>query len=402
MESQKAAVQDPQPAESKTSPGKSALAASEPGNFLVLTAHDYRSPRKANIHFISEQLSERGKVRFFSLRFSRLSKRTQDPRLSLTDKANRVETFKGVDCYLWKTQWHPINTRRPWLRPAEDLLFKLYVAMAGEPLTTWIKEADVVLFESGIAPIFFDRVKKLNPAARTIYIASDDLDTINVADYVKRVFDRVASDMDVIRLPSKSLAKDIKSRDNLFFIPHGINHKLHDQKDESPYGEGIHAVSVGSMLFDPDFFVFASHHFPQVHFHIIGCGQPPHEGYGKNVTVYGEMPHDKTIRYLKHANFGIAPYKSQAVPDYLADTSMKLIQYDFLKLPAVCPQAVVGEYTSRHGYTPGDNDSIAAAINKALNAPHESSRVHFDWDAVTDRTLHPERFSDTSMIGGKP
>ncbi|WP_202980274.1 GumK N-terminal domain-containing glycosyltransferase [Marinobacter fonticola] len=390
----------PDPEASTVSASTTVPASNKVPHYLVLSAHDYRSPRKANIHFITEELARRGRARFFSLRYSRLSRYTGDPRLSLDARANRVEQHEGVDCYLWKTLFHPINTRRPMLRPAEGLLFRWYVGAAGKTLREWMGEADVIIFESGIAPIFFDLAKRINPAAETVYIASDDLDTINVADYVKKTFQRIAPEMTTIRLPSKALANAIPGGTNVRFIPHGIDHSLADNAGASPYGEGRHAVSVGSMLFDSDFFVFASKRFPDIQFHIIGCGQPAREDYGPNVTVYDEMPHQDTIRYINHATFGIAPYRSEQVPDYLADTSMKLIQYDFLGLPAVCPWAVVGDYDSRIGYAPGDDASIANAIEQAVDTPHRSSRKHLDWDAVTDRILAPHKYEDTRLMGG--
>lgn len=43
-------------------------------NYLVLSAHDYRTPRRASIHFITDELAKRGDTRFFSLRYSLLSR----------------------------------------------------------------------------------------------------------------------------------------------------------------------------------------------------------------------------------------------------------------------------------------------------------------------------------------
>src|SRR5690606_18386342 len=77
--------------------------------FLVLSAHDFRSPRKAGIHFVTTELARRGPTRFFSLRYSLLSRYTADPRLSLDQKANQVAVHQGVECYLWKTLIHPFN-----------------------------------------------------------------------------------------------------------------------------------------------------------------------------------------------------------------------------------------------------------------------------------------------------
>lgn len=366
-------------------------------NFLVISAHDYRSPRKANIHFITQELAQRGAVRFFSLRYSHLSRYTADPRLAIDGHANRMETHQGVDCFLWKTPLHPFNTRRPVLRPVETLMFRWYEYAASPVLRRWIAEADVILFESGTAPVFFELARRLNPQAQTVYIASDDLDTINSAEYVKRMFRRIAPAIDVIRLPSRALARTIPSTGNVFFIPHGIDHRLAEQGDPSPYGPGIHAVAVGSMLFDPRFFVSASQYFPAITFHIIGSGHPRDPGYGPNVVVHDEMPHAETVRYIKHARLGVAPYRSAQLPEYLADTSMKLIQYDFFGLPAICPWTVVGDYDSRFGYAPDDEASIVAAIIAALHAPRRSSRRHPSWSDVTDRVLHPTRFPDTRI-----
>jgi 2-beta-glucuronyltransferase len=387
----------PQLAEVEVARGSEADASRRRDNFLVISAHDYRSPRKANIHFITDELAQRGTTRFFSLRYSHLSRYTADPRLPIDARANRIERHRGVDCYLWKTALHPFNTRRALLRPVETLMFRWYVHAASPVLLRWIEEASVILFESGTAPVFFELARRLNPAAKTVYIASDDLDTINSAEYVKETFRRIAPSIDVIRLPSRALARSMPSTHNLYFIPHGIDHDLAEQGDPSPYGPGTHAVSVGSMLFDPGFFVHAAPHFPAITFHVIGCGQPRDPAYGPNVIVHDEMPHAETLRYIKHASLGIAPYRSAQLPDYLADTSMKLIQYDFFGLPAICPDAVVGDYDSRFGYAPDDESSIVAAIVAALHAPRRSSRLHHSWAEVADRVLQPTRFADTRM-----
>lgn len=378
-----------------------AVAASGPAPcYLVLSAHDYRTPRHASIHFIAGELAKRGPTRFFSLRYSLLSRLKGDQRLPLAASANRVVRCSGVDCYLWRALLHPFNTRRRWLRPLEDLLFKLYVACAPVTLIRWIREADVIVFESGVAVAFIALATRLNPTARKVYRASDSLGTINVADYVVREFDRVAPSLDVIALVSPALAGEVASHHNVFHVGHGVDPELHTLGDPSPYVDGIHAVAVGSMLFDPGFFVAASHAFPEITFHIIGSGVGRAPGYRDNVMVYDEMRHAETIRYIKHACFGIAAYVSGQVPAYLADSSMKLLQYDFFSLPAVCPHAVVGRYPSRFGYTPGDADSIVAAIGQALRAPHGRHRQCLSWSDTTDRLLDPAAYPETRLFAG--
>lgn len=372
-------------------------AASQSPCYLVLSAHDYRTPRRANIHFIASELARRGRTRFFSLRYSRLSRLKGDPRLMLDAEANRLVRHGGVDCYLWRSLLHPFNTRRRWLRPLEDAMFRWYVAHPPQTLRRWMREADVIVFESGIAVAFIELAKKLNPRARLVYRASDGLRTINVAAYIERTFARVAPMLDAIALVSSAMADDIPSTGNVYHVGHGVDPALEKLGDPSPYGKGIHAVSVGSMLFDPQFFVVAGKAFPQVSFHVIGSGMGRHPDYADNVIVHSEMPHAETLRYIKHARFGIAPYVPGEIPTYLADSSMKLLQYDFFGLPAVCPQGVVGRYPSRFGYMPGDAGSLVAAIEKALQAPHTRHRTCLDWSETTDRVLDPAAYPDTHL-----
>ncbi len=362
--------------------------------YLLLSAHDYRSPRKAGIHFVASELAKMGPTRFFSLRYSFLSRYKHDPRLSLDDQANKIVNHQGVDCYLWKTLIHPIR-----IRPFESLMYHLYSFGFNAVLRRWIKESDVIILESGVAPIFFDLIKKLNPRAKILYRASDALDTIDAADYIRNTFARIAKEIDTIVMPSKALADSMPSTHNLAFVPQGIDYSVNEKANPSPYGEGIHAVSVGSMLFDPQFFILAGKRFPHIHFHIIGSCQPRHPEYGENISVYGEMPFDKTLPYIKHATLGIAPYASVNLPAYLRDTSLKLTQYEFFGLPAICPHFIAADYPTRFGYDIGDENSIAQAISRALNPPQPlTKRTVLDWAQVTERMLAPKKFSDTEVF----
>jgi 2-beta-glucuronyltransferase len=115
------------------------------------------------------------------------------------------------------------------------------------------------------------------------------------------------------------------------------------------------------------------------------------------VKVYDDMAYDRTIRYIKHARIGLAPYRGEHVSPYLTDSSMKMMQYDFFGLPTVCPESVTGEFNGRFGYVPGDTASILSAITRALNAPHIRTRHILSWAEVTDRQLEPQAYADTAL-----
>jgi 2-beta-glucuronyltransferase len=159
-------------------------------------------------------------VRFFSLGFSPLSRLTNDLRMSVANRANRKETFNGVECYLWKTPLHPVNSETRFLRPIEYLVFWIYKNTPSPVLLEWIREADVILLESGMAPIFSEQIFKLNPRARIIYRASDDLTAIGVSPFVKQAFGRVAHRMDAVNLTSPRFLASIPPASRVFFVPH--------------------------------------------------------------------------------------------------------------------------------------------------------------------------------------
>ena len=365
--------------------------------YLILSAHDYRTPRRASIHFLADELNTRGEVRFFSLRYSLLSKLKKDFRSSLDSKSNHVENHNGIECYLWKTLIHPINTRRNYLAPFENILFRLFQKFPPQQLTDWIKDSDVIIIESGLAIIYFEYAKKINPNATFVYRASDDLDTINVAQFIKDYFDLTSRKYDQVCMLSPLIGRNISYKDNLYYVPNGVGKEMAIHGDPNPYSHRKNAVSVGSMLFDLSFFKVASKQFPDVNFHLIGTGCTKDDLDAQNVIFYGHMPFYDTLKYIKHADIGIAPYITNAESAYLADSSMKMVQYDFYKIPSVCPEIVVGKYPNRFGYIPGDSVSIENAMKMALNSKDSQNRPVYYWNEIVDRLLKPQDYPDTKI-----
>ncbi|WP_237477181.1 hypothetical protein [Lichenibacterium dinghuense] len=358
--------------------------------------HDYRSRRRVDLHFIADELAKASDVAFVSLRYSRLTRLREDPRHDLWHRANAFETVNGVDCYLWRTPIHPCRLP-PAAAWAERALFGLFARHLPAPVRDRLRAADTVLVESGLGLIYLDLIRRLNPGARLVYLASDALDAIGQAGPVKRALRAGAHLIDAVRVPSPLLASEVPPGTPTWFIPHGIAAEAFAARGASPYRAGtVNAVSVGSMLFDPAFFAAAGRCFPEVTFHCIGSGHagPP----AGNVLFHPEMPFSETLPYLQHADFAVAAYGPGVAP-YLTHTSMKLMQYDHLGLPAVCPVEVAGVHPGRHGYRRGDAASIRAAVAAARGAGRHAGGVHLSWAEVAARLRDPSAFDDT-RIGG--
>jgi 2-beta-glucuronyltransferase len=364
---------------------------------LFISAHDFRSLRRASVHFIAAEMATRCKTRFFSVGLSRLSQHRGDTRTSLAGQANRLATYQGVECYLWKTSWHPFNMRNPRLGSVEAALFRTYRMMVPAIPRQWLRESDIVFIESGISIIFIADIKRLNPGARVIYLASDELDVIDCAPTIKRDFVRHFDKIDTVRLPSRHMVASMPHSRTSVLIPHGVDRSIVAKPYPNPYGERRSCIAVGSMLFDASFFTIAAAAYPDLDFHIIGAGKAADELQGDNIIVHPEMAFADTLPYVQHAAFGVAAYRDDRSPRYLIDTSLKLKQFGLFSIPAVCPYFALGNAPGRFGYTPGDAASITAAIAAALDNQAPIVDTSHSWAEVVDRLLAPANYRDTRL-----
>ena len=366
---------------------------------LIISGHDFRSPRKTTIHFIAQELVKTASVRFLSIGFSNLSIIKGDPRLELAGQANAAEKESGVECFLWKTFLHPCNLKVRSLRWLEQAHFGYYRSRLPKLAAGWMHEAQTIIVETGLGIIFLETIRNMNPEANIIYFASDDLAVIGCSTYIQSELLRAAKCIDWVRVASPTLADRCGAPDvPIYYIPHGVDHRIIDQDEASPYGVGIHAVSIGSMLFDETFFVLAADQFADVQFHVIGPGKTSHALSRPNIHVYGEMKFAETLKYIKHAKFCIAPYRRSNGATYLADTSAKLLQYEFLGLPAVCPAFAAGDRPHQFSYEPGDAQSIRQAIQAAMRQGRHTPGHYLSWADVAKRLMNPGAYVDTPLL----
>ena len=365
---------------------------------IVSGVHDYRTPRRGSIQQLADALVRLGDdVTFVSLRFSPISRVKGDHRLFLWDRANRAEAVNGVTCYLWRTPFHPFRTGISTLDAAAGLTFSAYAALPNRFIDDEFRAASHIVIESGLGIMLIHRARRLNPAARIIYRGSDALHTIGAPPSLATELRRRDSDVDAYCLLADKIADELTwASAKSFVVPQGVHAEDFTGTEPSPYAGGLNAVTVGSMLFDASFFQQAAPRLPDVQFHLIGTGAsfeaPP------NVRFYKEMPFRATLPYLKHADAGIAAYRPQADSGYLAQSSLKLMQFEYLGLPAVCANFAAGASPHRFGYTPGDADSIAAAMRRALAHGRFAGAERFlSWEEIAQRLLDPELYADTAI-----
>jgi 2-beta-glucuronyltransferase len=368
-------------------------------NIVILSAyHDYRTPKRASIQAIADALHRLGhRVTFLSTRFSHISKKTGDSRLFLWERANKPETVNGIECFLWKTLFHPFNARHPALNRMTALLYPLYAQWPDRYFDQAMRKADYIIIESSVAAIHLQRIRRLSPKGKIIYYATDRLDTHGAHPFVINQLHRHGHLIDHCSVRSAKIAFDFEwSNGRVFLAPFGIRAEDFSAIGPSPYKSGINAVSVGSGLFDPGFFQRVAPLFPEIDFHVIGAGtdfEAP-----DNVHIYPEMAFAATLPYLRHATIGLAPYRAAPESDYIADTSLKLAQFEYLGLPSVCPEFAAGGRPHRLAYELGDTDSMARAVRNALALVGKvAPRTFLSWEDVAARVLEPDRFPDVAI-----
>lgn len=368
------------------------------GRALLISDHDYRTARRANMHPIADALARLGcEVCFVSVRFSALSRLKGDSRTFLWDRANRPEMQNGVQCYLWKTPFHPFHPRMPIVNDVATLAYRAYAHWPNQFLDEAMRTASFIVVESGLGAMLMQRARDRNDSATIVYVASDELTTVGVHPFVQAQLEAAIDGIDQVCVPSPRMAPRFDwARDRLFYVPHGLDAADFPDDEPNPYPTPRNAVSVGSMLFDRSVFTHAAARLPDVQFHVIGAGEEFEAP--DNVHIHREMPFRDTVRFIRHADVGIAPYRPAPGCDYLCDTSMKLMQYEYFGLPAVCPAFAAGERGDRFGYRPGDATSIEAAMRAALDKGRTAAPKSFlSWEDVVRRLVDPRAYPDTVL-----
>lgn len=366
---------------------------------ILSSVHDYRMARRGSIQAIADAFVRAGfRTIFLSLRFSALSRLKRDPRSFLAPRVNRTEIVNGVECHLWGTPLHPFATGSAFVNKLTEPMHDLFAAWPNATVDEFLAGADVVLVESGLSILLIPRIRRLNRSALIVYRGSDALDVIGAHPVLQRRLETFDPLIDQYCLLAAAMAEQfVFARHKTYVVPQAIHAEDFADIGPSPYPSGSrNAVCVGSMLFDASFFELAAPAFPEVTFHVFGCGaQLPSTA---NVSFYEETPFQEVLPYIKHADVGIAPYRAAPSAQYLSDSSLKLTQFAYLRKPAVCPHFAVGNHKHRFGYTPGRAQEIAAALRGALeDGFDDTSPAPPTWDEAARRFLQPYAFADTHI-----
>jgi 2-beta-glucuronyltransferase len=351
--------------------------------------------RKTGMIFWAEALARRGFDTFVvTTQLSWLSYLRANPRLRTIERSdlNRWrDRGERLHNFIWLPILHPASVSAPLLRQISVPFFSLYPWLLPVAVREVVAGADLIVIESCAAVLLFDRLKRIAPSyARFVYCSSDRLRAVGMHPMLEQTLRRTAPSYDLVRVPAQAMAEDFPNGTPVAFIPHGIEKELFDEAADDPFeGPGPHAVVAGDMLFDEESFATLLDAFPEVCFHAFGRMKLDALADRANLQIHGEVPFADLVPRLLYADVGIAPYLDRPEVHYVAQSSLKLIQYQYCRLPTVAPRFAAAGRANVVGYDPRDSGSIIAAFAAALaldRATLDASAVT-EWDTVIDRVL---------------
>ncbi|MCX8999627.1 glycosyltransferase [Rhizobiaceae bacterium BDR2-2] len=335
---------------------------------FVTGQHFAGSARKVDLHFLADSLNAQGdRTDFLSLRLSQLSRFSHDGRWTYA-RSRTVNRWVRLDDlrdeFIWVNLVHPFATRSAALNRLTGLIFRHYAALLPRAVRDRLPAYTHILVESGIATLLTPLLRRLAPQAKLIYHAADQFETIGAHPCFRDAWEKSARQFDLIHILAETQRADMPEGVPVLFLPHGVAAEVFDGAVDTPYTAGNNAVSVGDMLFDAEVLKTLAHGNPDWTFHLFGKKSRLDETL-PNVVTHGEVPFTSVASYIRHADIGIAPYRNAPGADYLSQSSLKMIQYTYCRLPIVAPIFAAAGRPHVLAYEPDNQASILAAFNAA-------------------------------------
>jgi len=356
---------------------------------VLLTGHYWGSKRQAGFHQIARSLLCKGwEVLFFTAPFSLLSFLRRDYRLKYLkmNELNRlIQKDKNLESFVRFTLIHPVNLKSRLLNKTSYRLFNRYQHISLGQSEEFIREAELIIYESNPVLFLFNHLKTISPDARMVYRVSDDLRLLNCHPALINIEQKLLPRFDLISVPSQYIYDVFGNRPNLKLQRHGINKELFDKKMQNPYPPDYETnlVFIGQTYFDYDFLDIAAGLFPKLHFHIIG--PLDEKRIRDNVHFYGEKPFADTIAFIKHADIGLHTLIHTPGAESFSD-SLKVIQYEYCRLPIIAPYFMDCRRPQVFYYKPGNPASISEALSRAMQYDRKNISVEnvISWENLTE------------------
>ncbi|WP_299938804.1 hypothetical protein [uncultured Pelagimonas sp.] len=361
---------------------------------IILTGHFPVQKRRGSILWLSDNLRADGwQVTLVTVGYSWLSRWRGDRRfLSLDERpkpgvTRHDDTLTSVFAY---SPLHPFSLRKPlldWLARPLHASFELFWS---RHLPAHVKDADLIIIESGPPVMLAKIARQAAPKAALVYRVNDDVRVLGLPKFISQAELRFAPLFDRISVASPHLAQRFRGYETVQMDPMGVSKALLDQNLADPFAgqprARREAVCAGTTQFDYEAMALMARLRPDWRFHIFGR-LPALSDVPANLVLHGETPFATTAAWVKYADIGLAPYLDKPGVEYQTAHSNRMLMYRYFGLPMIGPKRLCDPKLPRLlGYEPGSQDSMAEALEQLEDmrpgAPDPSVN---DWSVLYQR-----------------
>mgnify|MGYP001398934332 CR=1 FL=1 len=335
---------------------------------LVITGHAAGGDLKATILFQAEALAQMGHdVQIVTVDYSlfrKVVKGVASP-FKPNEQYQVGPHYKG---YVWMPLIHPINLP---VKPLVEALVRVYPQMMDGFIREAARNADTIIVESGTGMLLAPALKRLNPTAEMMLMMCDLMETLPCSSVVVDHSNATIPMFDLVTFPAEAMRDNLQGARKALFLPQGLDKQAFQGEVASPFTQPKQAVSIGDMLFDAESISTFAQAYPDWTFHLFGRNSKLPVKLA-NVIEHGEVPFATLVPYLRHADIGIAPYRDAPFVSYISQSSLKLVQYTYCRLPIVAPEFAAAGRPHVCAYRPGEKDTLVKAFDMAANLPREN------------------------------
>lgn len=357
---------------------------------VLVTYHAVDGERRTGFHFWADLLDKQGvKVDWLTAGFSDLTAFKKDARSYKPPHNTWANLTPNLRKYVWKPLFHPANFDNDVVNMLAWPVFSLYPMMMPADLKDGIKDADLFIVESGAGATLVPELAKICPNAKFLYNFSDRYSIIKYHPMVPHSEKKALKHYDMIRVNAAVVANDFPKDAPVVYVPQAIDKDLFDAATINPYKKPRNAISVGDMQFDANVIETLAEQYPDWHFHLFGRKSRITKEL-PNVTAHGEFALGDLVPYIKFADIGIAPYSHSDDGDYLSQSSLKLVQYTYCKLPIVAPHFASLERNHVLAYDAKNvKGTVGAAFQKAIGYDRDTIDTSsvLDWQEMLARMM---------------
>lgn len=355
---------------------------------VILTGHFAIQKRRANILWLSDELRANGwHVTLITTGYSWISRLRGDRRFKSLYAPPRPgtqvidETLTTIFHY---APIHPFSLRSAMLDRLVRPFHRAFEAYWRPHLRAPLRDADLVVVESGPPLLLAPHVARYAPDAALVYRVSDDVTLLGLPEFVRTAELQFAPLFDRISMASPILAKLFAGHPGVAIDPIGIPKALYADVLSDPFcaGRAIReAVCAGTTQFDMQAVLAIARLRPEWRLHVLGrLRENPPEDAPPNVVFYGEQPFEKTAAFIKHADIGLAPYLDRPGVEYQTTQSNRILQYRYFGLPIIGPARLCDpEIPSIFGYSDLRADTLNPVLSKIESFQSTSPETIPDW-----------------------